>query len=71
MQMAEFYNGGTSQMANVSGNFGYSTTSERHPTSLTFGAGDSWTLSGQDFNSGPYGACRFRRVLPGSIGLCS
>ncbi len=54
MQMADFYAGGTSQMANLSGNFGYSTTSERHPTSLTFGAGDSWTLSGQDFNSGPY-----------------
>ncbi len=54
VQVAEFYNGGTSQLANVSGNFGYSTTSERHPTSVSLGAGDSWSLSGTGYNGGPY-----------------
>ena len=54
-QMASFYsNGGNSQMTNISGNFGYSTTSQRHPTSISLGAGDSWTISGAEYNSGPY-----------------
>lgn len=53
-QLAEFYGGTTSQLANLSGNFGYSTTSERHPTSITLGAGDSWGLSGISYNGGPY-----------------
>ena len=53
-QIAEFYGGTTSQLANLSGNFGYSTTSERHPTSITLGAGDSWGISGLSYNGGPY-----------------
>lgn len=53
-QMAEFYNGTSSQMADLSGDIGYSTTSERAPTSVTFGIGDNWSLSGTGYNSGPY-----------------
>ena len=64
-QMAEFYNGGTSQIANVSGNFGYSTTSERHPTSVSLGAGDSWSLSGTGYNSGPYESLSLSQAFAG------
>ncbi|MGH9562950.1 MAG: hypothetical protein ACRD3S_15980, partial [Terracidiphilus sp.] len=53
-QIAEYYAGRWGQMANLSGNFGYKTTSERHPTSITLGAGDSWGISGIGFSSGPY-----------------
>ncbi len=53
-QIAEFYGGTTAQLANLSGSFGYSTTSERRPTSITLGAGDSWGISGFTFNGGPY-----------------
>jgi len=53
-QMADFYNGSTGQTASISGNFGYSTTSERAPFAVTIGAGDSWTISGATFDSGPY-----------------
>jgi len=54
-QMADFYsNGPSGQLANLSGDFGYSTTSERHPTTITLGAGDSWTISGPNYNNGPY-----------------
>ena len=53
-QIAEYYGGGSGQMANLSGNFGYSTTSERHRTSITLGAGDSWGITGIGYSSGPY-----------------
>jgi hypothetical protein len=53
-QIANFYNGSNGQSAGISGNFGYSTTSERAPFAVTIGAGDSWTISGATFNSGPY-----------------
>jgi hypothetical protein len=53
-QMVEFYSGTTSQTANVSGDLGYATRSERAPTAITFGVGDNWTLSGPGYNTGPY-----------------
>ncbi|MGB0063708.1 MAG: hypothetical protein WBP85_04615 [Terracidiphilus sp.] len=53
-QIAQFYNKSTGQMASASGNFGYSTTSERRPTSISLGAGDNWRISGLGFSTGPY-----------------
>lgn len=64
-QIAEFYNGGTGQMANLSGNFGYSTTSQRHPTSISLGAGDSWRISGIDYSGGPYESLTVSQALNG------
>ncbi len=53
-QMADLYNGTSGQMAYLSGNFGYSTTSQSHPTSILFGAGDGWGVSGTGVDSGLY-----------------
>lgn len=53
-QVAEIYSGASGQMANLSGDFGYTSTSERHPTSITLNAGDSWGISGIGFSGGPY-----------------
>src|SRR5579863_6487057 len=53
-QIAEFFSNSTGEMANLSGNFGYTSTSERHPTAITIQAGDSWGLTGIGFSSGPY-----------------
>lgn len=52
--MFEDYGGTTGQMDYISGNFGYSTTSERYPTSIQFAGGDGWTISGTGYNSGLY-----------------
>ena len=53
-QIAEFYSNRSGLMANLSGDFGYTSASERHPTALTISAGDSWSLTGIGFSSGPY-----------------
>jgi hypothetical protein len=54
-QTDQSYPGGVGgQEAIVSGDFAYSTNSERKPFSITFGGGDSWVLSGTAYNSGPY-----------------
>ncbi len=53
-QIAEFFSNSTGEMASLSGNFGYTSTSERHPTAITIQAGDSWGLTGIGFSSGPY-----------------
>ncbi len=52
--MIEYYSGQSGQMASISGNFGYATTSKHYPFSVNFGAGDSWTLTGPSFDTGPY-----------------
>jgi hypothetical protein len=53
-QIFEYYGGVSGQMANLFGNFSYTSTNERHPTSITLGAGDSWAISGIGYSSGPY-----------------
>lgn len=53
-QIFEYYSGVSGQMANLSGNFGYTSINEKHPTSITLGAGDSWAISGIGYSSGPY-----------------
>lgn len=53
-QIAEFYANRTGEMASIFGNLTYSSTGERHPTSIALGVGDSWALSGIGFSNGPY-----------------
>lgn len=64
-QVAEIYSGASGQMANISGDFGYTSTSERHPTSITLNAGDSWGISGIGFSSGPYEDLSISQSLTG------
>ncbi|MGA3131159.1 MAG: hypothetical protein ABSD59_10185 [Terracidiphilus sp.] len=67
-QMANFYNGSNGQQASISGDFGYSTTSERAPFAITIGAGDSWTISGATYNSGPYETLSVSQGIVGEHG---
>lgn len=54
-QTDDTYPGGHGgQVAVLSGDFSYSTNSERKPFTVTFGGGDSWIISGTPYNTGPY-----------------
>lgn len=52
--MVESYGNVSGQMLNLSGNFGYASTSHHHPTSVNFSAGDGWAIAGTTYNEGLY-----------------
>lgn len=64
-QVAQTYKGTSGTSSLLSGDFIYSTSSERKPFSVNFGAGDSWREAGTTYNAGLFETLKLTQSIAG------